>query len=295
MADYCEEALALGMETLGFSDHSALPDDRWLSARMEYGGLDDYVQAMDRARIDYPTLNVVKGMECEYLPEFHSFYQDELLDEKGFDYLVGAAHSFPLHGEWVGTYGGTRDRASLRAYADYVIDMMATGLFDFIAHPDLFGNCYAVWDRDTDACSRDILNAAREYDVGMEINALGMRKQARKSPDNPFPLYPWRPFWELAAECDAPVIVNSDAHRPEDLQGLAGQGAYASGSNWDCAKWTFTDFERAETVTGPSEHDSPFEPGLITSATCCRAGIFGSALESEVKNREDLRNGYFIG
>ncbi len=223
MADYCEEALALGMETLGFSDHSALPDDRWLSARMEYGGLDDYVQAMDRARIDYPTLNVVKGMECEYVPEFRSFYQDELLGEKGFDYLVGAAHFFPYRGEWAGTYGGTRDAASLRAYADYVIDMMATGLFDFIAHPDLFGNCYAAWDRDTDACSRDILNAARECDVGMEINALGMRKQARKSPDNPFPLYPWRPFWELAAECDAPVIVNSDAHRPEDLQGLAGK------------------------------------------------------------------------
>jgi histidinol phosphatase-like PHP family hydrolase len=39
-------------------------------------------------------------------------------------------------------------------------------------------------------------------------------------------LYPWRPFWELAAEVDAAVIVNSDAHRPEDLQGLTGQ-AYA--------------------------------------------------------------------
>ena len=223
VADYCEEALALGMETLGFSDHSALPDDRWLSARMEYADLDDYVRAMDRARVDYPSLNIVKGMECEYVPEFRSFYTDELLEEKGFDYLVGAAHFFPYRGEWVGTYGGTRNAASLRAYADYVIDMMATGLFDFIAHPDLFGNCYAVWDRDTAACSRDILHAAREYAVGMEINALGMRKQARKSPGNPFPLYPWKPFWELAAECDAPVIVNSDAHRPEDLQGLAGK------------------------------------------------------------------------
>ena len=223
VADYCEVARALGMETLGFSDHSALPDDRWLSARMEYADLDDYVRAMDRARVDYPSLNIVKGMECEYVPEFRSFYTDELLEEKGFDYLVGAAHFFPYRGEWVGTYGGTRNAASLRAYADYVIDMMATGLFDFIAHPDLFGNCYAVWDRDTAACSRDILHAAREYAVGMEINALGMRKQARKSPGNPFPLYPWRPFWELAAECDAPVIVNSDAHRPEDLQGLAGK------------------------------------------------------------------------
>jgi len=28
----------------------------------------------------------------------------------------------------------------------------------------------------------------------------------------------------LAAECDAPVIVNSDAHRPEDLQARTGEG-----------------------------------------------------------------------
>ena len=126
----------------------------------------------------------------------------------------------------MGTYGGTTDAASLRAYADYTVDMMRSGLFDFIAHPDLFGNCYATWDADTAACSKDILEAARDLDVGMEINALGMRKQARQKAEDPFPLFPWRPFWELAAEVNAPVIVNSDAHRPEDLQGLPGQ-AYA--------------------------------------------------------------------
>ena len=48
------------------------------------------------------------------------------------------------------------------------------------AEGDGCGTRYAVWDRDTAACSRDILNAARAYDVGMEINALGMRKQARQ-------------------------------------------------------------------------------------------------------------------
>jgi histidinol-phosphatase (PHP family) len=50
-----------------------------------------------------------------------------------------------------------------------------------------------------------------------------MRKQAAQAQDDPAPLYPWLPFWQLAAELDAPMIVNSDAHRPEDLQGLAGK------------------------------------------------------------------------
>ena len=36
VADYCEMAISRGMKTLGISDHSALPDDRWLGGRMNY-------------------------------------------------------------------------------------------------------------------------------------------------------------------------------------------------------------------------------------------------------------------
>jgi histidinol phosphatase-like PHP family hydrolase len=30
-------------------------------------------------------------------------------------------------------------------------------------------------------------------------------------------MYPWLRFWELAAEYDIEVVVNSDAHHPEDV------------------------------------------------------------------------------
>jgi histidinol-phosphatase (PHP family) len=229
VADYCVKAIELGMETLGFSDHSALPDDRWLAARMPYEQLDEYIDAIDLARRTFTELTVLKGMECEYVPQFRAFYEDELLGERQFDYLAGASHYF-LDGtlpngrnNWQGTYTRACDAPSLRAYADYTIDMMSTGLFAFIAHPDLFGVGYHTWDADAMACSTDILEAARSLDVAMEINALGFRKQANQAQDDPAPLYPWLPFWELAAEIGAPVIVNSDAHRPEDLQGLAGK------------------------------------------------------------------------
>lgn len=215
--DYCRVAVAAGMETLGFSDHCALPDDRWLDVRMAMDELDGYVAAVEAARSSYPGLAVLLGMECEYVPEFHAWYEDELFGERGFEYLVGGAHFFPENGAWTGTYGGTTDRRSLLAYADYVVTMIETGLFSFIAHPDLFGNCYRTWDDSTEACSRRILEAAARCGVGMEINALGLRKIAAR-PDSAFPLYPWRPFWELAGEYDVSVIVNSDAHRPADLQ-----------------------------------------------------------------------------
>ena len=65
--------------------------------------------------------------------------------------------------------------------------------------------------------------AASETGVGLEVNALGIRKQAAKDPNNPFPLYPWIPFWEEATNHNVKVIVNSDAHRPSDLQGKTGE------------------------------------------------------------------------
>ncbi|MEM7017495.1 MAG: histidinol-phosphatase [Pseudomonadota bacterium] len=220
--DYCQVASELGMKTLGFSDHSAMPDDRWVQVRMEYAELDDYTAAIDKARVDYPELKILKGMECEYVPKFKAWYEDELIGERQFEYLVGAAHFFLEGKQWHGSHKNADTPERLRAFAQYNVEMMETGLFDFIAHPDLFGNCYAEWDENTEACTKDILAAAAEYNVGLEINALGLRKQAYKKENNPFPLYPWKPFWELASEYEVKVIVNSDAHRPVDLQSRTG-------------------------------------------------------------------------
>ncbi len=219
--DYCRYAVEHGMETLGFSDHTPLPDDRWLGVRMHYAQLDEYVDAVRLAQQRYPKLRVLLGMECEYVPKFQAFYEDELFGEREFDYLVGGPHFFTDdYGNWSGTYGGTVDSQSLSDYARYVTEMIASGLFEFIAHPDLFGNCYKDWDVNTIAASRDIFEAAAECRVGLEINALGLRKIAKKRQGNPYPLYPWRPFWELASEYSVEVIVNADAHRPQDLQGM---------------------------------------------------------------------------
>ena len=220
VADYCEMAISRGMKTLGISDHSALPDDRWLGGRMNYVDLPEYTSVIDRAKKTYPELRIVKGMECEYIPEQQAWYEDELLGEYEFEYLIGAAHFFlDKNEEWVPTYGGTNSARSLIEFGKYTARMMESGMFDFIAHPDVFGNCYEKWDTNCTACARDIMAAAQETGVALEVNALGIRKQTAKSPDNPYPLYPWLPFWEEAAEFDIKVIVNSDAHRPEDLQG----------------------------------------------------------------------------
>ena len=217
VADYCESALERGLTVLGISDHAALPDDRWPGIRMDFEELPNYCAVIDDANERFPALTVLKGMECEFADEYHGYYQDTLLGELEFDYLIGAAHFFPMDGEWIGSYGGTDSTAALKAYAAYFIKSMESGLFAFMAHPDLFGNCYLRWDANAISASKDIFAAAAVLQVPLEINGYGLRKPCIDTPDGERRMYPWLPFWELASEYDVTAIVNSDAHHPRDV------------------------------------------------------------------------------
>jgi histidinol-phosphatase (PHP family) len=217
VTDYCRAALAQGLEVLGISDHTALPDDRWPHIRMPVAELPNYIAAIDAAIDAFPELKILKGAECEYAPEYHSFFEDTLLGQHRFAYLIGAAHYFPLDGEWVGSYGGADTPKGLRAYADYFIESMESKLFAFMAHPDLFGNCYHRWDANAISASKDILSAAESLQIPLEINGYGLRKPKIATEDGLRCMYPWLPFWELASDYKITVIANSDAHQPGDV------------------------------------------------------------------------------
>ena len=226
--DYCRYAVEHDMLTLGFSDHTAIPDDRWIKVRMAFSQLDDYVAAVNQAKREFPNLRVVLGMECEYVPKFRSFYEDELFDRHNFEYLIGGPHYFQdAKANWVSPYDGALSSSDLAFYAKSVVSMIESGLFQFIAHPDLFGVAYRHWDESAVACSKDIIQAATDCGVGLEINALGCRKQARKKAKGSleFPLYPWLPFWELASEYSVKTVVNADAHVPDHLQKMTSEAA----------------------------------------------------------------------
>ncbi len=210
-----------GATVYGMSDHAALPDNRWDNVRMMHDELDDYVAAVRHAQQEVPEVAVLLGMECEDVPEFRSYYQEELLEKRQFDYLIGAGHYTPYQGEWLNSFTELNSSSALRAYSDHLAEMMATGLYAFIAHPDVYGVCLDRWDVEAEACARDILAAAAETRIPLEINGNGLRKRTIHTSEGERKPYPWKPFWELAAEYDVTVLCNSDAHRPEDaLQGM---------------------------------------------------------------------------
>ncbi len=215
--DYARSARAAGSPVLGISDHAALPDGRWPEARMAFTELDAYDAAIESAQKALPEIRILKGMECEYDADYLGYFKDELLGARNYDYLIGAAHYTPLAGSWINSFEALNTAGALAAYGRYVSEMMETGLFAFIAHPDLFGCSNMNWNADLDACARDILQAAESTNTPLEINGYGFRKPPVQGAEGTRPRYPWRPFWEIAADYRIRVICNADAHRPKDV------------------------------------------------------------------------------
>ena len=229
VVEFVEAASKAGLEIFGISDHAAFPDDRWLDVRMRYEELDNYVEAVHAAQRSVPQVQVLLSMECEYVLEFKNYLEDELLGKRQFDYLIGSAHYTPYQGGWLNSFTDLNCISHLKAYTDYLCQMMESQLFTFIAHPDLFGCTYLEWNADLDSCSREILRAAEETRTPLEINGNGLRKKLLNTSVGLRPPYPWRPFWELASEFNITVVCNSDCHNPSEVvEGISENMALAN-------------------------------------------------------------------
>ncbi|HAK47630.1 MAG TPA: histidinol phosphatase, partial [Spirochaeta sp.] len=212
---YVDAARKCNITHLGFSDHVPLPDNRW-NIRMPYSELPLYVRDINQAQEKYTDIEIYLGAECDFSSELLTYFEDELIGEYQFDYLIGGVHFIQTDGEWLNCYHAENNKRSLITYTDNLLEVIACDLFSFIVHPDLFGVFYDSWDDNARSCSKEILKAASSKNRIFEINGSGYRKKIRSSKGMRRP-YPLNQFWEMAAEYDIPVTINSDAHRPEDI------------------------------------------------------------------------------
>lgn len=224
VADYIKMARLKNITELGFSDHTPLPDGWWPEVRMGLDELDGYVEAVRKGKEENPMVRVLLGLECDYSPEYVSFFR-EIKEKYSMDYLIGSIHAFPFDGQMVGCFQDqVFDAKRMKAYADAYVEAMESGVFTFMAHPDLFLLSAKGWDQEAAAVSIYMLQAASALNMPLEINCSGIRKSFDMGKMEI--AYPKREFWELAARFGVKGIVNSDAHTPLALTDNLDAGLY---------------------------------------------------------------------
>ncbi len=216
-ADYVQAALDNGLTALGFTDHCPLPGWEGLNCfRMDSAELPLYFAAVEEeARKHAGEITILKSVEVEYMPQYRDFLE-RLYTDWHVDYLLLGQHFFEYHGSKA-FVSSTQDTELLPAYARSIREALRTGLFQMVAHPDLFGMRPYAWDRNCTMARDIILDAIAESGAVLEWNANGMRRGVQDFPDGPRVPYPHPRFWDPVPGSGIPVAVGADCHDPKCL------------------------------------------------------------------------------
>lgn len=213
---YVRTAVRCGYDILGFSDHTP-----WRYAtpghvsriRMLPEELDGYVRSLQRLRRQYEgRIKLYIGLEAEYYPA----YMDWLLAEKerlGIEYLIFGCH-YDTTDEGGLYFGRATEPDQIKRYAECAVAGMETGLYRYLAHPDLYLHRYPRFDRTAEEVARALCEAAARLDLPLEYNLAGL--DCRPQPGCGMG-YTTAEFWQVAAEYPVKAIVGCDAHAPSEL------------------------------------------------------------------------------
>lgn len=204
-------AVEAGLETVVLSEHLALPShmdsDRELS--MDPDSLGGYIADIEAARRKYPGIEVVAGLEVDWIRGDSSF---EIAEIDGITHLLGSVHFID---GWAFDDPDSLDEWSQRdvdqVWRDY-FDLWCEAVrsdipFDVMTHPDLpkkFGHRPSF---DTTDLFAEVAACAAEAGVAVEVNAAGLRKPVGE-------IYPSHELLTAFHRAGVDIMIGSDAHAP---------------------------------------------------------------------------------
>lgn len=211
--DYVLAAQRAGLAEIGFSDHNPMPTqfDDW---RMAPDQLGEYLDMIESARREFPDYPIRLGLECDFIPGYEDHIR-HLAAKAKWDYLIGSVHY--ITPEWdvdnpkhLKRWKEEPVEEIWQRYFDAYTLLVQSRLFDFLAHPDLvkkFGHRPAG---DLTRFYLPMLDAAAEAGAILEVSTAGLRKEVHE-------IYPSRDFLLAARARDIRIVINSDAHQPEEV------------------------------------------------------------------------------
>lgn len=210
--EYVLAAIEAGFDEIGFADHSPWNFENYVSGmRMTKEDLNLYCKSIKDLKEKYKDkISIKLGLECEYFPKYMPWLKEKI-EEHQIDFIILGHHFCDDENRHSLYNGSLTNEKEIRRYCDDILEAMDTGLFSYIAHPDIFMRGYPVFD---DACkdiTKKIIEKSIETGTPLEYNLLGISHSKNDGKQG----YPYPDFWKMVGEMKPPVTMGIDAHSPE--------------------------------------------------------------------------------
>lgn len=211
--EYVLAAIKAGFDEIGFADHAPWPFEGYSSyMRMPVNQLKGYCDSIHSLKEKYKNeISIKLGLECEYFPKYLPWLKKQI-QEMGIDYLI-IGHHFSKDEPGSIYNGNMTEPSQLYNYCDDITEAMESGMFSYIAHPDIFMRGYPVFDEHCRIISEKIIKKAIETNTPLEYNLLGFSHSVLDNKQG----YPYPDFWNIISEMKPPVTMGIDAHTPDAI------------------------------------------------------------------------------
>ena len=217
--DYVRLAIKHNYHIFGVSDHVFLPGVSEPRIRGDISLLNDYIKSFYLSKeMHKDEIKMYLGFECEYADVFVDYYRS-LLSENKVEYLILGQHNgFDNNKQFVKYVKNHKEDTNedLDGYVSDVIKGMKSGLFMYIAHPDLMFIKATEVTPQLKRLTKKIIDASIKFNVPLEINIHGFIRQKHKENDNIIG-YPANYFWEEVSKSCAKVVYGGDFHELNEV------------------------------------------------------------------------------
>lgn len=212
-------AKQMGITALGFSEHIPnpgliLPDE---DNRMLLSEVDEYISLVDKMKNENPNMTILAGFEAEYDPMKESFLGTM---RNKVDYMILGQQYVSRN---LNNINGINNPNYPIEYANMVAKGIDSGIFDIVAHPDLFmqfrnsmidEESKKLFDKNSILASQIICEKSRDMGIPLEVN-LGLFSKDESM------AYPSTIFWKVASEIDGlQVLLGIDSHNLNAIKGI---------------------------------------------------------------------------
>jgi len=229
--DFIKLAIEKGFPAYGYSSHAPVPfASKW---NMAMEKLPEYFEELARIKAGFSgKIQVYTGLEIDYIEGLWG-YRKSWLDARPLDYVIGSVHyigRFPdgsyfcFDGQPKAFFRGIEllyqndFRKAITTYYHFVMRMAEIDCPDIVGHMDKIKmhNCVqpylneeAKWYTDL---VEETLEVIRQKGCMVEVNTRGLYKH------NPPLLYPGPWVLKRLYQKKIPVMLNSDAHHPDEIE-----------------------------------------------------------------------------